>query len=73
VASSSQSSRYWVRQQHEEITVVQQAEAPEGGFVRGERGVRVFGPFATMEAAQAFRDKEYARTLTGYFERARSS
>ena len=62
---------WWVRQQHEDITVLHQDSAPEGGIVPGQRAVRIYGPFATQQAADAFAKKEYAQTLSGQHGRGR--
>lgn len=69
-ASSANAMKFWVLVQHDEVSVLHQAERPNGKAEPGERMKQVLGPFANKEDAKEKADWYYSRTLKAKVERA---
>lgn len=50
---SASHQRWWVVQQHDEISVLQASERPNTEPVKGERARSAFGPFRAKDAAES--------------------
>lgn len=59
----SHGEQYWVRHQHDDVTVIQARERPDATAKDGERLIRVFGPYTDRALAEAQADKIFARTF----------
>lgn len=59
----SSGTRFWVLQQHDEVTIVQAQEKPSVTVEPGERMKRVRGPYRSREDAEIVRAKLDASTL----------
>lgn len=61
---------WWVRHQHQDVTVIEGRERPSAEASDGERAIAISGPYSTREAAQKRRDAIYSRTLRALTEGA---
>lgn len=55
--------KVWVIQHHDEMTVSESATAPSVEVQKGERGKRVYGPFADKTQAETYANNLRAKTL----------
>lgn len=61
--------KWWILQQHDQVTVVSANEQPKLEHVAGERMKALMGPFKTKDEAERRAATTYSRTLKAKSER----